>query len=221
MRDVLAPEMAHKEVYLHATLIGKPGHKGGNIRFDRATNDIGHFLKQRPDTYVSTMFDFFRVDKDWPGRGVIRKKIQTGTTLSASEKAGILEERTREKIIELFSDYHPKRRFVPYIEMHEFEAILFSDADILAQKIGVEVSQINKIIEPCENPEEINDDPENVPSKRLEALDRNYRKVTMGKIIAESIGIPIIREQCPHFNDWLTKLENLKHGANGRNTHGE
>jgi len=32
----------------------------------------------------------------------------------------------------------------------------------------------------------------------------------MGKVIAEAIGIPGIRKQCSHFNDWLTKLEELK-----------
>lgn len=67
VRDVLAPQMKHKEIYLLPSLIGKPGQKGGNIRFDRAKTDIGNFLKQRTGTYVSTMFDYFRIDSRWPG----------------------------------------------------------------------------------------------------------------------------------------------------------
>ena len=51
VRDVLAPYMAVKGIYLYPALIGKPGHKGGNIHFDRAKNDIGNFLRQRKDTY--------------------------------------------------------------------------------------------------------------------------------------------------------------------------
>jgi len=62
VRDVLAPQMAHEGIYLHPVLIGKPGHKGGDVRFIRAKNDIGNFLRQRSDTYISTMFDYFRID---------------------------------------------------------------------------------------------------------------------------------------------------------------
>ncbi len=68
VRDVLAPEMAVKGVYLHAARIGKPGHKGGDIRFERAIGGIGNFLKQRNDTYIATMLDYFRIDPNWPGR---------------------------------------------------------------------------------------------------------------------------------------------------------
>lgn len=45
VRDVLAPQIAYKGIYLHPALIGKPGHKGGDIRFDRAKIDICNFLK--------------------------------------------------------------------------------------------------------------------------------------------------------------------------------
>ena len=54
VKYVLAPEMASKNIFLHPALIGKPGQKGGGIRFDRAKNDIGVFLKQRPNIYVYT-----------------------------------------------------------------------------------------------------------------------------------------------------------------------
>ena len=103
-----------------------------------------------------------------------------------------------------------ENRFIPYIEMHEFEALLFSDADILAEKTEIDAALIRKIIEKYDSPEEINDDPANAPGKRLESLKDGYRKVAMGKTISEAIGIAVIRRKCPHFNDWLTKLEQLK-----------
>lgn len=93
--------------------------------------------------------------------------------------------------------------------MHDFEALLFSDADILAEKTEIEVSLIREIIEAYDNPEEINDDPAKAPGKRLESLKNGYRKVAMGKTISEAIGIQVIRGQCPHFNSWLEKLELL------------
>ena len=210
VRDVLAPQMAPGKIYLHPALIGKPGHKGGDIRFGKATNDIGNFLRQRKDTYITTMFDYFRIDSEWPGKADVLRQLKTGTTLTASQKAEILEAATRKEIMGIFPGCDSENRFIPYIEMHEFEALLFSDADILAAKTEIDISLLRKIIEKYDNPEEINDDPKNAPGKRLESLKDGYRKVAMGKAVSEAIGIAGIRRQCPHFDDWLTKLEDLK-----------
>jgi len=202
--------MAYKRIYLHPVLIGKPGHKGGNIHFGRAKKDIGTFLKQQTNTYISTMFDYFRIDPNWPGMSDVSKRIRNGANLSAIDKAKTLEAETFSAIVESFSGHDSENRFIPYIEMHEFEALLFSDADILAEKSGINILEIQKINDEYENPEEINDNPTKTPGKRLEALKTGYRKVAMGKTISEAIGIKKIREQCPHFNNWLTKLENIK-----------
>lgn len=94
--------------------------------------------------------------------------------------------------------------------MHEFEALLFSDVEILAEKAEIDAAQLKRIIKKYSNPEEINDDPGSAPSKRLVRLKGGYRKVAMGKAVSEAIGIPVIREKCPHFNEWLTRLENLR-----------
>jgi len=155
------------------------------------------------------MFDYFRIDSKWPGQSKLRRKIRNGSALTATNKAKILEKATHEEIVNIFPKCNPKNRFIPYIEMHEFEALLFSDAEILSKKADINVSKIQTIIEQYSNPEEINDDPEKAPGKRLESLNDKYRKVAMGKIISEAIGIQTIRGQCPHFNNWLTKLERL------------
>lgn len=209
VRDVLAPFMAFKKRYMYPVLIGKPDHKGDDIRFDNAKNDIGNFLRQRNDIYISTMFDYFRIDPQWPGKADVLMHVQNGTTLTASHKAEILETATRNEIVRIFPDCDSEIRFVPYIEMHEFEALLFSDADILAEKTEIDVSLIQRIVKAYDNPEEINEDPVKAPGKRLESLKNGYRKVAMGKTVSEAIGIERIRSQCPHFNEWLTKLEHL------------
>ena len=216
VRDVLAPQMAHKGIYLYSALIGKPGHKGGDIHFDRAKNDIGNFLKQRDETYVSTMFDYFRIDSKWPGITEVRRQIRNGFSLTAIQKAEILEVATNEEIVKVFAGNNAESRFIPYIEMHEFEALLFSDADILAEKTEIDVLKIQEILKKYDNPEEINDDPTKGPSKRLWSLKDGYRKVANGKTISEAIGIQTIRRQCAHFNNWLTKLEHLQEGTNGK-----
>lgn len=152
------------------------------------------------------MFDYFRIDSECPGKAEVLRQIQNGTTLTASHKAEILEVATHNEIVRTFPLCDSKNRFLPYIEMHEFEALLFSDADILAEKTEMDVSLVRKIIKDYDNPEEINDDPAKAPSKRLEAI-KGYRKVAMGKTVSDAIGIEGIRRQCPHFNNWLTKLE--------------
>jgi len=203
VRDILAPEMGNKGIFMHPALIGKPGHKGGDIRFERAQGDIVRFLKQRLDTYISTMFDYFRLETDWPGN-----KESQGN-FSAARKAEIVETATFEAISGLFPEHNIEQRFIPCIEMYEFEALLFSDAYILAEKIDVSISRIEDILEKFDDPEEINDGPDTAPSKRLQRLKSGYRKVAMGKTISEAIGIQQIRARCSHFNGWLIKLEQL------------
>lgn len=204
VRDILAPMLGEKGVFLHAAVLGKPGHKGGGVRFGRAKNDIGKFLKQRSDTYVSTMFDYYGIAADWPGRPDIRG----GDT--AVQKADKME---KEMLIEIEKDSphtNVKKRFIPYIAMHEFEALLFSDIDILAKKIDVKSAAVANILKECGEPEEINDNSQTAPSKRLQALcSKSYRKISMGKTTSEAIGIPTMRKKCPHFNEWLNKLESL------------
>jgi hypothetical protein len=203
VRDVLAPEMGSKGIYLHAALIGKPGQKGGDIRFERAQADIGNFLKQRPNIHISTMFDYYRLESDWPGNA------KTPQRRTAEEKATRIEMATSAKIKELFPEHNVEKRFIPYIEMHEFEALLFSDAPILANNLNVKISNIEDILNECGEPEEIDDRPDSAPSKRLISIDNSYRKVAMGKTISEAIGIQTIRQKCPHFDSWISKIEQL------------
>jgi hypothetical protein len=215
IRDVLAPAMSYQGVFLYPALIGKPGHKGGDVRFDRAKTDIGNFLLQRHDTYVSTMFDYFRIDADWPGRAEVCQRIERGATPTARQKASILEVATRQAIEESYPQSNAGKRFIPYVEMHEFEAMLFSDASILASEADIDMSAIDRILDEHGEPEEIDDDPLRAPSKQIIALNSSYRKVAMGKVITEAIGIPTLREKCSHFDEWLTRLERL---AIGRDT---
>jgi len=211
VRDILAPQIAQKGIYLRPALLGRPGHKGGDVRFDRARQDIGIFLKQRSHSYISTMFDYYRIDKNWPGKKEVDLKHKDRIKLTACQKAEFLESASKSKIIEAFPKYNPKDRFIPYIEMHEFEALIFSNPSILADTINVDRLRIEKILDEYnDNPEEINEDPDKTPSKRLIEIRPGYRKIVMGKTVAEKIGIQKIRQKCPHFDDWLTKLENLK-----------
>lgn len=104
-------------------------------------------------------------------------------------------------------------RFLPYLQLHEFEGLLFSDIKPFLTQINdsdfKDKSGFKAIFENNPNPELINNNPETAPSKRLEQHILGYNKVVYGNIIAESVGLALIRSKCPRFNEWVLKLENL------------
>jgi len=99
--------------------------------------------------------------------------------------------------------------------VHEFEALLFSDAEKLAEHLKIKPQSIKDILIECGDPENINDSSQTAPSKRLENLYRRYKKTTTGIAVARAIGIDKMREQCPIFNGLLNKIEFLKRGNQG------
>jgi hypothetical protein len=113
-----------------------------------------------------------------------------------------------------FADDINDRRFIPYIQLHEYEAYLFSDPtcfESLYDNCSDEVEELKTISDSYETPELINDSRETAPSKRIIAQFPDYEraKSTYGPLLAESIGLEIIRNKCPHFNSWLLRLESL------------
>jgi hypothetical protein len=60
-------------------------------------------------------------------------------------------------------------------------------------------------------PEEINESPQTAPSKRIIRYIPDYesQKAQVGPMVAEDIGLTLLREKCPHFGEWITKLESV------------
>ena len=108
------------------------------------------------------------------------------------------------------------RKFIPYIQLHEFEALMFADTVILENWLSlynaIEVGCFSKIknAAPEGNPELINERPESAPSKRILSLCDSYDKVDDGLLILQEIGLKRMRVECRHFNEWLTRLEQLQ-----------
>lgn len=109
-------------------------------------------------------------------------------------------------------------RFIPYIQLHEFEALLFSEKRVFDDNFEkVEFLDYNYLQETLRiaDPEEINDSPHTAPSKRLERIIKGYKsdtdslKVFYGSLIAQEIGLSQIRAKCTRFNKWIGILENI------------
>lgn len=204
VQQLLAPWLAQYQIYATAILVSKPGQKGGDVQFARVQQDIGAHLKQRSHTYITLMVDYYGLKAEWPGR----EKASASST--PTQKAHTLYQATTQKVAELFGQYRATERFIPYLAMHEFEALLFSDIEVLATQLNLSsVQTLKQQIKGVQSPEEINDSPHTAPSKRLTSLAPQFRKTTTGINIARAIGLPKIRQSCPLFNDWLTRLERL------------
>jgi len=207
IEKILAPYLGHKNIGIRATQASKPGQKGGDVRFSRVKRDLEGHLKQRSDTYVTTFIDYYGT-KEWPG-------IDSVPPQACPEIiAKTVNDATKEKVVTLFSAQQADRRFIPFIAVHEFEALLFSDVEILSVQLGVEAPEISAVISACGSPEAINNNPQTAPSKRLSAWCTNgtFLKTTTGISVAEKIGIEKMREQCPLFNGWLATFEEIQRG---------
>jgi hypothetical protein len=205
IKQVLAPYMAQRGVYLTPIILDKPGEKGGDVKFARAKNDIEKHLKQRQDTWLTLLVDYYGIRDDWPGYSDSKKQAEH------TRKAQIMNHATHEAVKKLFPKQNPDLRFIPYLSMHELEALYFSDPLCLAEKLGVQQRKIEEILEECGEPEKINDHYTTAPSKRVVKLSDRFKKTSTGIAIAAAIGIPKMRAACPLFDNWVTTLESLEH----------
>lgn len=203
VREVLAPWLwNNSRVELVASPAGKPGKKGGNS-YGKVKKDIINHLKNPHFTVVTTFFDFYGMPPRWPGRTEARTKAHANKPLTV-EKA-IRDDIGTDVGEELIS------RLMPYIQMHEFEALLFSETSALPEVMRKESTkqQLDDIKEDFSTPEEINDSPETAPSKRIEDIYPFFRKPLHGVLAAKRITIETMIEECPHFKQWVTDLGSL------------
>jgi len=204
VRDVLAPVLGTQGVCMTARLVGKPGHKGGVGEYERARRDFVALLKQERGTVITSMFDFYGMPLSWPGRSAANR-------MRHERKASTVEEAIVRDIAKTLGGGFDARRLIPYIQMHEFEALLFSQPAALSHVMRKPDAEedLQKVREEFNSPEEIDDNPHTAPSKRIERLFPFYQKTLHGILALKRISIEIMRAECPHFDDWLGKLEHL------------
>ncbi|MEN6426259.1 MAG: DUF4276 family protein [Phycisphaerales bacterium] len=200
---VLRPHLWAMEVYLYPRLVGKPGHRGGIGEYTRARRDILTTLRHDTDAFCTTMFDYYGMPASWPHREEARQ-------VPFLQKPIVIERAILADIAGELGDGFNMARFVPYVQMHEFEALLFSDPKLLADGLDLaNDSETRRIRGQFQSPEEINDGKQTAPSKRIITLNPGYSKVADGVLISQKIGLSKMRVACPHFNEWLTRLEAL------------
>ena len=181
---------------------------GGIKSWQRARRDILKYLKEDRERIVSTMVDYYALPQEeedaWPGR-------KHASALPRAKRADHIAAELMKDIASAMEHQFNPERFVPFVLMHEFEALLFSDCTKLSSAIEQPSlrKEFQKIRDSFDTPEEIDDSAETAPSKRILKLLPTYQKPLFGNLAAVTIGLEAIRAQCPHFNRWLSQLESL------------
>ena len=195
VKELMAPYFIQNGIYDVRPVIiqTSKGHKGGFVNYEHLKNDILRLLKsQGQDVVVTTFVDFFRCP-ELPNQKDIEALPSHIKRVEEMEKS--------------ISDDINDWRFIPYIQLHEFEALLFSAVNGFEIYFEDQVSnEIQGIIDSFDNPEEINSSPETAPSKRLIRIIPYYDKVIYGNIVALEIGLPTIHARCPRFRGWIDCL---------------
>lgn len=182
--------------------------QGGMLSYQQVSQDLSIlFMSNQDDKYTShvftTMFDFYALPNDFPKYSVATNIQDQYQMVDSVEKA--------------FANDINECRFIPYIQLHEFEALVFCGIDFLKDLYpGCEksIKILNAVLEEFGNPEFINHGSNTAPSKRIiRAIEfgnkqkYKYNKPKSGKFVTESVGIDKLRNKCPHFNQWIEKIK--------------
>ncbi len=202
--DILRPHLLSFNIYVETRKVltnRKLRKRGGVVGYIKFKNDITQWFKECPDVYHTTLIDLYGLSNDFPAYGPTK-------ILPPYDRVAAMENALKNDLG--FS------KFIPYIQLHEYESLLYSDTDTLEEWLGL----YNKLPKDCftkikksvadHNPELINDGPATAPSKRIISICDSYDKINDGILIIKEIGIQKIRQECKHFDDWLTTLEQLK-----------
>ena len=199
VNSMLAPYLQRYNIFnvnpvlIHTSSQGR----GGMVHYQHLFNTIRMLLSSvQVDFIVTTFIDFFRIPHTMP------KYVECMAKMDDRQRVVSLE-------TALYEDIND-RRFLPYIQLHEFEALLFSNNTGFEYYFPKDCFvKTADIISSYVNPEDINSSPQGAPSKRLLSIKPDYRKVLEGNLIALQIGIDVILEKCPRFAAWVEKMKNV------------
>lgn len=197
--DVLLPYFIERNIYLETPTIKAT--QGGIVSWGALKKQLRMHLRQDKSAFVTTLFDYYGIkDSYFYPRWQEAKELT-----NKNERLNMLESAMRDDMEEELRD-----RFIPYIQLHEFEALLFSNVEVFRKNF--ESHEINRealslIMNKYASPEDINDGWDTAPSKRLIKWVQGYSKVVYGACLATEIGIDKLKGKCPRFAEWIRKLE--------------
>ncbi len=205
VKTLLVPHLAQRSISAYVRCVQTSRkrnikHRGGLTRYAQARGDVCRWMREQRQSNVwfTTMFDLFRLPADFPGYDVPPPS-------DPRERVVALQQALLEDIGD--------RRLVPYIQLHEFGALVLADPEELAVEYPAsarDVIPLAKEASEFDSPELIDGEPDTAPSKRILKAIPAYSKVASGPTITARIGLGTLRVKCPHFGAWLDRLESLR-----------
>lgn len=165
-------------------------------------DDIRRLLRGQSakDVFFTSMIDLYALHEDFPGA---EQAARYGS--DPYERVRILETSWQEAMED--------ERFIPYIQLHEYEAYLFADITQLSFFCSdvTAIQALQAVVDKAGSPELIDDGSQTAPSKQIinQFAEYGYAKARVGPQVAERIGLTKIRSRCPHFEMWLGRLEQI------------
>lgn len=188
---VLQPHFNRIGIYLY------PINLRGVSTYGKIRHVIEKLCAEHAKAFVTTLIDFYAFPKDFSQEN--RNVGDPMTRIAALEDA--------------FSQSINRVNFIANLVAHEFEGLLFSSPESFSGYFGPEgVDGILAIRRQFVSPEHIDDGPSTAPSKRILRLFPSYNKVLYGTLIAQAIGLDVIRRECPRFDSWMKRLESFSRG---------
>ena len=206
IRDVIAPILAHQQIYLIARLIPtSKNNKGGALTYERVRRFVINSLKEE-NVFITTFIDLYALDNAFPSFSESQKQADI------YKKVTCLEQALKDDVVKENPSF--ASRFLPYIQPYEFEGLLFSDIVKLTEietTWARTTNDLQAIRDGAETPEHINDGYETKPSARLEKFLKkpHYRKTFHGTLAIQAIGIDKLLAECKHFSEWYSQLIEL------------
>jgi hypothetical protein len=210
VNQVLAPELGMHDIFADAHRITtgrRHGRmfRGGSVNYEHLARDLLLWMKedQNEDSWFTTMIDFHKLPSNFPNLALSPPGI------AAHDRVAYLEAELGRDLVARLDNMPVSRRLIPYIQLHEFEALLFSDLSKFLEAFPdnqTAVDRLTAIRSQFDNPEEIDQAPGRAPSQHILDILSDYQKLVAGVLIAQHIGLAAMRRECPYFSEWLERL---------------
>lgn len=208
--EVVAPALRMMQIFVKAeTLPTSSKSSGGAVNLERVKLHARNTLRSKKNVSLTTFLDLYALDTSFPNFEDSKRQSDIYT------RTACLENALHQEIIEHVG-CRPER-FIPHIQPHEFEALLFSDVVVLCNTPEIHPhwtgldAKLKQVFNEkgIESPEHINGNYQTTPARRLEANLPKYQKTKHGPIGAKYITLPVIERECRHFREWMDKLRAL------------
>jgi hypothetical protein len=210
IKEIIAPYLHSRNIFIIPTVITTkenvrgPNYKGGISTYEKIRKDLIKLFDDTSASLVTTIFDYYRFPKDLPG-------IDSIESANCFDRIGKVENLFL-KDIRNHLGFSKVKKFAPYLSLYEFETLLFvspeKTAEIFPEFIHLQMN-LHKIRNSFNSPEEINEGKSTHPSARIKKLIQSYEKTFHGPLALVDVDLSLIRQECPHFNQWIQRLEVL------------